>query len=312
MREPVVLNKRLEFTALHRSGHEFPIELSISHVRSSSRSSFNAFIRDISESKRAQQEIASLNSALLREVAQLEARNKELEAFSSSVSHDVRGPLRHILAYSSILSDDYSKDMTSDARECLEKIQNAARRLHQLVDDLLRLSRLGAQELKLYDTDLAALVQEVISELQPESQGRDLKFEVSHLPAVECDSGLMKQVFWNLLANAVKFTSGRERAVIEIGHMREEEATVFFVRDNGAGFDMQFADKLFAPFERLHSQEEFPGTGVGLATVQRIILKHDGRIWAEAEADRGATFFFTLGTPFPKIPAVSDTHSVLS
>ena len=163
-----------------------------------------------------------------------------------------------------------------------------------MVDDLLRLSRLGTQELKMYPTDLAALVKKVISELQPELDGRNINFDVSSLPTVECDAGLMKQVFWNLIANAVKFTAARESSFIEIGKSKEDGTNVFFIRDNGAGFNMKYADKLFAPFQRLHSQEEFAGTGVGLAIVQRIILKHNGRIWADAEANRGATFFFTL------------------
>jgi light-regulated signal transduction histidine kinase (bacteriophytochrome) len=137
-------------------------------------------------------------------------------------------------------------------------------------------------------------VKQVISELQPDLHGRKINFEVSSLPTVECDAGLMKQVFWNLIANAVKFTAARESAVIEIGQYPQDETKAFFIRDNGAGFNMKYADRLFAPFQRLHSEEEFVGTGVGLSIVQRIILKHKGRIWAEGQADRGATFFFTL------------------
>jgi PAS domain S-box-containing protein len=295
----VVLNRRLELAALHRNGHEFPIEISISHVTSSGRSSFNAFIHDISARKRAQEEIVNLNTQLSREIEEVQARNKELEAFSYSVSHDVRAPLRHIVGFSRILSDEFAKEVTPAGRECLENIQQGALRLQQMVDDLLRFSRLGTQELKGYPTDLAALVKQVISELQPELVGRNIHFQVSALPTVECDSGLMKQVFWNLIANAVKFTAARESAVIEIGQFQQDGANAFFIRDNGAGFDMKYADKLFAPFQRLHSQEEFAGTGVGLAIVQRIILKHNGRIWAESQSNRGATFFFTVGTPVP-------------
>jgi PAS domain S-box-containing protein len=293
----VVLNKRLEWTALHRKGREFPIELSISHVSSAGRNSFNAFIHDISERKRAQEEIVTLNIDLNREIAELEARNIELEAFSYSVSHDVRAPIRHIIGFSRVLSDEFAKDVTPAVREYLEKIQNGALRLQQMVDDLLRFSRLGTQELKLYTTDLAPLVNQVISDLQPELDGRTVNFEISPLPTVKCDGGLMKQVFWNLIANAVKFTAVRERAVIEVGQRRQDGTDVFFVRDNGVGFNMKYADKLFAPFQRLHSEEEFAGTGVGLSIVQRIILKHNGRIWAEAQTNRGATFFFTLEVP---------------
>jgi PAS domain S-box-containing protein len=293
--EAEVLNKRLELVALHRDGHEFPIELSISHVSSSGRNSFNAFIRDISARKRDQQEILNLNADLSREIAELEARNRELEAFSYSVSHDVRAPLRHIIGFSEILSDEFAQNATPEARECLERIQSSARRLQTMVDDLLKFSRLGTQELKVYATDLAALVKKVISELRHEFGGRKINFEVSTLPTVECDDGLMKQVFWNLISNAIKFTSARENALIEIGQQHRDGTNAFFIRDNGAGFDMKYMEKLFAPFQRLHSQEEFAGTGVGLSIVQRIILKHNGRIWAEAQTDRGATFFFTLG-----------------
>ena len=196
-----------------------------------------------------------------------------------------------------MLSDEFAKDVTPAGRSYLENIQNGALRLQQMVDDLLRFSRLGTQELKLYPTDLAALVKQVISELQPELDGRNVNFEVSSLPNVKCDASLIKQVFWNLIANAIKFTAARKSAFIEIGHNQQEGASVFFIRDNGAGFSMKYADKLFAPFQRLHSQKEFVGTGVGLAIVQRIILKHRGRIWAEAQINVGATFFFTLEAP---------------
>jgi len=308
----VVLNKRLELAALHRNGHEFPVELSISHVSSSGRSSFNAFIHDISARKRAQEEIVNLNTELSREIAELEARNKELEAFSYSVSHDVRAPLRHIIGFSRILSDEFPEDLTPAARECLKNIQNGALRLQRMVDDLLRFSRLGTQELKVHPTDLAAMVKQVISELQPELNGRKINFEVSFLPTVDCDEALMKQVFWNLIANAVKFTAGRESTLIEIGRHAEADTNVFFVRGNGAGFNMKYADKLFAPFQRLHSQEEFAGTGVGLSIVQRIIAKHNGRIWAEAETNHGATFSFTLGIPFEPSSGRERSESLLS
>ena len=218
----------------------------------------------------------------------------ELEAFSYSVSHDVRAPIRHIIGFSRILSEEVAQDATPSGRECLEKIQNGALRLQQMVDDLLRFSRLGTQELEVHTTDLAVMVKEVISELQPELDGRKVNFEVSVLPTVECDAGLMKQVFWNLIANAVKFTAERHSAFIEIGQHQQDGTNAFFIRDNGVGFNMKYADKLFAPFQRLHSQEKFAGTGVGLSIVQRIILKHNGRIWAEGQTDRGATFFFTL------------------
>jgi PAS domain S-box-containing protein len=295
--EPMVPNKRPELITVNRSGREFPVEVSVSYVSRSGGQSFNVFLRDISDRKRAEEEIASLNRELLHEVEELEASNQQLEAFNYSVSHDVRAPLRHIVAFSQTLSEECPQDLTPTGREYLDEIKNSALRLQRLVSDLLRFSRLGPQELKLHPTDLAALIKEVVTELELDMPGRKGRIEVSPLPTVECDSGLMRQVFGNLIANAVKFTATRPDPIIEVGVNSQDETNVFFVRDNGVGFDMKYADKLFAPFQRLHSQEEFAGTGVGLAIAQRIISKHNGRIWAEAELNRGATFLFTLGTP---------------
>ncbi len=289
-----ILNKRLELTALDRSGREFPVELSISPVRERGRISFNAFVRDIAERKHAEQEIAKLNSELRIRVSELEIRNKELEAFSYSVSHDVAAPLRHIAGFSQLLLEDCKEQLTPDGCEYLQEIQHSTRRMQQLVEDLLRFSRLGAQGLKLQMTDLDEVVGEVVSGLQRHLGGRDVTFEISHLPSAECDRSLIKQVFVNLLSNAVKFTSTRDHAVIAVGERRQDGESILFVRDNGVGFDMKYADQIFDPFQRLHAQDEFEGTGVGLATVQRIITKHQGRIWADAKPDQGASFFFSL------------------
>lgn len=291
--EALVLHKQLELEALHRDGHEFPVELSISHVRKGRKDYFSAFVRDISERKRAEKEVADLNSELRAQVLQLEARNKELEAFSYSVSHDVRAPLRHILGFSRILAQECGPQFTATGRTHLEQIQASAARMQRLVDDLLRFSRVGEQGLKWQLTPLGDLVAEVISGLKRDLNGRDVTFKVSPLPQVECDPGLATQVFWNLLSNAMKFTATRPHAVISIGQCPDGDEA-FFVSDNGVGFDMRHAEKLFRPFQRLHG-EEFEGSGVGLATVERIILKHKGRIWAQSKPDSGATFFFTLG-----------------
>lgn len=166
-----------------------------------------------------------------------------------------------------------------------------------LVDNLLNLSRLGRQPLTKHMTNLKSLVQEVLAALKPETDGREIGWQIGQLPTVECDPALMRQVFANLVSNAVKFTRSRQRAVIQIDQMAMDGQLVIFVRDNGVGFSMKYADKLFGVFQRLHRQEEFEGTGVGLATVQRIVRKHGGRMWAEAELDKGATFYFTLGVP---------------
>jgi PAS domain S-box-containing protein len=291
--EAPILNKPFELMGLHHDGHEFPVELSISHLGHGRKDRFNAFVRDISGRKRVEKEVAKLNAELGARVEQLEARNKELEAFSYSVSHDVRAPLRHIAGFSKMLALECGRQITPEGRSYLETIQNSAARMQRLVDDLLRFSRIGEQALRWQTTRLEDVVTEVIAGLKRELNGRNVTFEVATLPSVECDRSLMTQVFWNLLANAVKFTSTRERAVITIGGCRQDNEDVLFVRDNGVGFDMEHAGKLFDPFHRLHG-DEFEGSGVGLATVQRIILKHKGRIWAEAKPDVGATFSFTL------------------
>ncbi|HYM78189.1 MAG TPA: ATP-binding protein [Candidatus Dormibacteraeota bacterium] len=224
-----------------------------------------------------------------------EASNRELEAFSYSVSHDLRAPVRHVMGFSEILTKEYGAALPPDAQHHLQRIQQGARRMGQLVDDLLSLARLGRQGLRLEKASLNRLVEEVISELMPDTSGRQLQWKVGDLPAVECDGSLVKQVFQNLLSNALKFTRSRPRAVIEVGCMDQAGTPVVFVRDNGVGFNMKYADKLFGVFQRLHRAEDFEGTGVGLATVQRIIQKHGGRIWPEAALDKGATFYFTLG-----------------
>jgi light-regulated signal transduction histidine kinase (bacteriophytochrome) len=224
-----------------------------------------------------------------------EASNRELEAFSYSVSHDLRAPLRHISGFSKILSEEYSASLAPEAQHHLQRIQEGTQRMGQLVDDLLSLARVGRQGLRLQVTSLKPLVEEVISESLPDTAARQVEWKIDNLPFVECDPALMKQVFQNLLSNALKFTRPRSPAVIEIGQENQAGTPVVFVRDNGVGFNMKYSDKLFGVFQRLHRPEDFEGTGVGLATVQRIIQKHSGRIWAEAELDKGAAFFFTLG-----------------
>lgn len=292
--EGPILDKILEMSAVNRTGHEFPVEFSVSHLRQRGKDVFSAFVRDISERKRAEKEVAGLNAELRIQVAQLEARNKELEAFSYSVSHDVRAPLRHIAGFSRILEQECGQQITPEGRSYLEQIQSSAARMQRLVDDLLRFSRIGEQGLKWQMTRLSDVVADVLASLNRDFNDRQITFDVGTLPVVECDRGLITQVYWNLLSNAVKFTAPRKYAVISIGECREADTSVLFVRDNGVGFDTQHAENLFRAFQRLHG-EEFEGNGVGLATVERIILKHKGRIWAQSELHSGATFFFTLG-----------------
>jgi PAS domain S-box-containing protein len=276
-----VHGETVEMAGRRADGTQFPLELSLASWHTSEGTFFTGIMRDITARKQAEQA--------------LRAANKELEAFSYSLSHDLRGPLRQISASASILGDEYGPRLDAEARRYLGLISSGVKQMAQLIDDLLRLSRLDRQQLRQESTDLRKLVEEAISGLEMECAGRQIEWRVSPLPNVECDSGLTKQVFANLLSNAVKYTRTRERALIEVGHLMEEGKPVIFVRDNGVGFDMKHAGKLFGVFERLHDHSEFEGTGVGLATAQRIIHRQGGRIWAEAEPGKGATFFFSLG-----------------
>jgi signal transduction histidine kinase len=226
---------------------------------------------------------------------ELVAANQELEAFTYSVSHDLRAPLRHISGFSKILAEEYGPALDPTAQRYLERIQNGTRQMGLLVDDLLNLARIGRQELRMQATGLNSLLDEVLAELKPETNdGRQVEWKIGRLPFVECDPALMKQVLYNLASNALKYTRPREQAVIEVSSTVKDGAAVIVCRDNGVGFSMKYADKLFGVFQRLHRSEDFEGTGIGLATVQRIIHKHGGRVWAEAELDKGATFYFTL------------------
>lgn len=250
-------------------------------------STYEAAIQRNKELNRSQEELRSLN-------AKLDSANKELESFSYSVSHDLRAPLRHIDGYLGLL-EKHAKDRLDDkGREFLKVISESAKQMGRLIDDLLAFSQMSRAEMMRREVDMGRLVQETIRALQPETQGREIRWNIAELPIVPADAAMMRQVLINLLANAIKYTRTREMAEIEVGVQHTENELIFFVRDNGVGFDMQYVDKLFGVFQRLHRAEDFEGTGIGLANVRRIISRHNGRTWAEAGLDQGAIFYFSL------------------
>jgi PAS domain S-box-containing protein len=297
------------FQWIHRDskGNEIPCEISLVRLPSSGRNLVRGSIINISERKQAEEVIHKLNAELELRVkertAQLEAANHDLESFTYSVSHDLRAPLRHMEGFSRILLEDYGPQLPPGAIQHVERVREATLHMGHLVDDLLNLARVGRGTIGIVTSDLNELLAETILSLEAETRGRVVEWRVGRLSPAHCDPGLIRQVFFNLLSNALKFTNGREKAVIEIGETPNEGRSVIFVRDNGVGFDMKYADKLFQVFQRLHREEDFEGTGVGLAIVYRILQKHGGAIRAESSPQKGATFYFTVNGPLPVIPA---------
>ena len=246
------------------------------------------------EKEKRARSLAATNKYIKKAEAQLIEVNNELEAFSYSVSHDLRAPLRAIHGYTKMLKGAYGATVDSEANRFMDNIMENAKKMGQLIDDLLAFSRIGRTELVTINISMEPLVANICNELKTEQAGHTIDFEINHLLPAQADRAALKQVWFNLISNAIKYSRHTEKAVIEIGSEVVGSEIVYHIKDNGAGFDMRYADKLFGVFQRLHSDEEFEGTGVGLALVQRLILKHGGRVWGEGKVNEGATFYFTL------------------
>jgi two-component system, LuxR family, sensor kinase FixL len=275
-----IFGRTLELEGRRKDGTEFPLELCVDGWTARDQRFFTGIIRDITERKRRDGEILTLN--------------RELESFSYSVSHDLRTPVRAIDGYSRILLEDHAERLDDEGRRILGVVIDSSRRMGNLIDDLLEFSRLGRTALRTSRIDMRELVEETLEDLRQDLAGRRVETKISALPPAFGDRALLKQVLLNLVGNAIKYSHPREVAEIEIGGSAAASEATYWVKDNGVGFDMAYAGKLFGVFQRLHSAEEFKGTGVGLALVQRVIHRHEGRIWAESAVDRGATFYFTL------------------
>jgi PAS domain S-box-containing protein len=291
--------RRENLSMENRDGLHIQVEAVCNMFHFEGREFIQCNLRDVTQHRLAEDQVRRLNETLEQRVAartcELEGANRELEAFTYSVSHDLRAPLRHIMGFVEILEKEAADKLTDAQRRHLLTISGAARRMGELIDDLLAFSRIGRSEVQKVGVDMLTLVMEALDDLRHETKDRIISWKIQDLPMVTVDRSLMRQALVNLLSNAIKSTSKHSRAVIEIGTEpgRPDEDTIY-IRDNGVGFNPRYSQKIFGVFERLNNADEFEGTGIGLANVQRIIRRHGGRVWALGKVDSGATFYFTL------------------
>jgi PAS domain S-box-containing protein len=293
--------KAFDWQLIRKDGSKCFVEMVVSLITDSNnvKTGFRGIVRDVTERKRAEEDIRKLNAELDLRVqertAQLEAANKELDAFSYSVSHDLKSPLQHITGYAELLNKRASGSIDEKNKHYLKVITDSSIRMGRLIDDLLSFSRMGRTAMLKKKTNLNSLVKEILRDFQADARSKNINWKTGPLPEVYGDSAMLRQVFVNLISNAFKFTRSCDNAIIEIGSTGGEKGEVcVYVKDNGAGFDMKYVDKLFGIFQRLHKTEEFEGAGIGLANVRRIIHRHGGKVWAEGKVREGATFWFTL------------------